>query len=144
MIISSGWDAIHCMMLMGTFTGTNLHWLSGILDGHITPFQQFSIIFKERFSANKFDPSWFPDLFDVRKREGESLKDYLNHYCAFSVRLSTPNEEKVVSAFVKGMSASPFSGSLIRNWFESMVDVRERAVAHIEVEEAIIVKNDNS
>jgi len=45
------------MMLMGTFTGTNLHWLSGILDGHITPFQQFSIIFKERFSANKFDPS---------------------------------------------------------------------------------------
>jgi len=37
-------DAIRCKMLMGTFTGT-LQWFSGILDGHITSFPQFSIGF---------------------------------------------------------------------------------------------------
>jgi len=38
MIISGGSDAIRCMMLMGTFTGTTLQWFSGILNGHITSF----------------------------------------------------------------------------------------------------------
>jgi len=78
MIISSGIDVIHCKMFMGTFTETTLHWFNIILDGHITLFQQFSRIFKEHFSTNKVDPPRLPNLFDVRQREGESLKDYLN------------------------------------------------------------------
>ena len=72
------------------------------------------------------------------------MKEYLNSYCAFLVRLPTSNDDMVVVVFVKGMWASPFSDSLIRNRAESMAEVRERAVAHIEAKEAIIVKHGNS
>ena len=42
MIFFGGLDAIRCKMLMGTFTGIALQCFSGILDGHITSFPQFS------------------------------------------------------------------------------------------------------
>jgi len=65
------------------------------------------------------------DLFYVKQREGESLKEYLNHFCAISVRLQTQDEEIMVVAFVKGMTTSPFSDSLIRNQVEMLSEVRE-------------------
>jgi len=46
MIISREFDAIRCKMLMGTFTRKILQWFSGIPDGHITSFPQFSRMFK--------------------------------------------------------------------------------------------------
>ena len=50
----------------------------------------------------------------------------------------------MVATFVKEMEASLFSDSLICNRAYSMSDVRERAVAHIEAEEAILRKNGNT
>jgi len=47
MIISRGSDAVRCKMFMHTFTGTTLQWFSGILNGHITYFPEFSRMFKE-------------------------------------------------------------------------------------------------
>jgi len=40
------------------------------------------------------------NLFYVRQREGELLKEYLNRFCAVSVRIQNPNEEMVVDVFV--------------------------------------------
>jgi len=53
MILSGGSDAIQRKMFMSTFTGTTLQWFSGISDGHMTSFPQFSRMFKEQFSMNK-------------------------------------------------------------------------------------------
>jgi len=61
-------------MFMGTFIGTTLQWFSGILDGQITFFPQFSRMFKEQFSVNKIKPIRLYDIFGVRQREGEGLK----------------------------------------------------------------------
>jgi len=46
MIIYEGINVIHCKMFMGTFTGTMLQWFSGLPDGHITSFDQFSELFR--------------------------------------------------------------------------------------------------
>jgi len=78
MIIFRGTDVIHCKMFMGTFTGTTLQWFSGLPDGHITSFDQFSDLLKEQFSMNQVKPPILYDLFNVRQREEESLKNYLN------------------------------------------------------------------
>jgi len=53
MIISGGTDAIHSKMLMGTLTGMALQWFVGLLDGHITSFNQFSELFREQFIVNQ-------------------------------------------------------------------------------------------
>jgi len=55
---------------------------------------------KEQFSSNKVNTPRLYDLFNVKQREGESLKEYLNRFCAVLVRLQTQDEEMVVAAFV--------------------------------------------
>ena len=125
MIFFGGLDAIQCEMLMGTFTGITLQWFNGILDGHITSFPQFSRMFKEQFSTNKVNPPRLYDLFNVKQREGESLKEYLNKICAVSVRLQTQDEEMEVSAFVEGMTKNPFSDSLIYSAMKTLSEVCE-------------------
>ena len=89
MILSGGSNAVQCKVFMSMFTGTTLQWFSGIPDGHITSFPQFSRMFKEQFSANKVNPQRLCDLFNVRQSEGESLKSYLNRLYAVLVRLQT-------------------------------------------------------
>jgi len=60
MIISGGTNAIHCKMFMGTLTETIMQSFSGLPDGHITSFDQFSELFREQFSVNQAKP---PILF---------------------------------------------------------------------------------
>ena len=69
MVISGGINAIHCKMFMGTFTGTTLHLFSGLPDGHITSFDQFSELFKEQFIVNQARPPTSFDLFGVKQRQ---------------------------------------------------------------------------
>jgi len=87
MIVSGGTDVIQCKMFMSTFIGTTLQWFSGLPDGHITSFEQFSRLFRGQFFVNQVKPPMLYDLFNVRQREGESLKDYLNRLWALTVRL---------------------------------------------------------
>jgi len=77
-------------------------------------------------------------------REGKRLKEYLNRINTLTVRLQTHDEEMVIASFEQGMEVGPFNDSLIRNPTETFYEVRKRAVMHIEVEEVVLRKNDNS
>jgi len=110
---------------MGTFTGTTLQWLSGIPNGQITSFSQFSKMFREQFSVNKVKPPRLYDLFNVKQREKEALKDYLNRLCTVTVRLQAHDEEMMIATFEQGIAVGPFSGSLIKNPAETFSEVRE-------------------
>lgn len=132
-----------CKIFVGALIGIVLQWFSGFPKGSITSFQEFSSMFKEKKFINKIEPPRLANLFDVRQREGESCKDYLNRFCVVSVCLRNSNEELVVDAFVKGRRASWFSDSLIWNRVESLTEIRERAAVHIEMEEAIKRKRVN-
>jgi len=130
-------------MFVGTLTGMTLQWFNGIPDGHVTSFsqfsrlfrEQFSKLFREQFSTNKVKPPRLYDLFDVRQREGELLKDYLNKFNALIVRLQTHDEQMMIVAFEQGMVARSFSDSLIRSPAEMFFEVHERVVAHIKAKE---------
>jgi len=115
MMISGGMDVMHCKMFMGTFTGMVLQWFVGLLNSHITSFDQFSGLFKEEFIVNQAQPLVPFDLFGVKQRHGEPLKDFLNKFGAFVVKLQTQNEALMVHAFEQGIMSGPFSDSLIRN-----------------------------
>jgi len=46
-------------MFIGTFTGTKLQWFVGLLDNHITYFDQFYGFFREQFIVNQAQPPVF-------------------------------------------------------------------------------------
>jgi len=84
MLISGGLNAIKYKMLQGSFTGMALKWFSGIPNGTINSFREFSQLFGEQFVANMVKPPRMGDLFDVRQKEGEPLKKYLKRFCEIS------------------------------------------------------------
>jgi len=144
MITSGGSDVVRCKMLMGTFTGTTIQWFSGLPDGHISSFGQFSNLFREQFHANWVKPPVLYDLFNVRQREGETLKDYLNRLWALTVTLRTHDENVMVSTFEEGVALGPFCDSLIRNPTETFYEIWRRAVAHINTKEVVLARNNDS
>jgi len=137
MLISGGNDAIRCKIFVGTLTGTTLKWFSKLPSASITSFTTFSQVFLERFAVNRPKQLQIADMFDVRQRPEESLKQFLNRFCDVSMGLINPSEEMLVGAFVKGLRANPFSESLIRLPAATLVEVRSRAAIHIETEETM-------
>ena len=76
----------------------------------------------------------------MKQRQGEPLKDFLNRFGAFVVRLQTQDEALMVHAFGQGILSGPFNDSLIRNRARTFGEIRRRVVAHITAEEAVTVK----
>jgi len=57
------------------------------------------------------------------------------------MKLRTHDENAMVSAFEQGVASGPFCDSLIRNPAETFSEIRQRAVAHISIEEAVATRN---
>ena len=62
----------------------------------------------------------------------------------FVVKLQTQDEALMVHAFGQGIMSRPFSDSLIRNRAKTFGEIQRQVVAHIVVEEAVIVKRGNT
>jgi len=90
--------------------------------------------------VNQAPPTVPFDLFGVIQNKGESVKDFLNRFGVLVVQLHTHDEGLIVHAFVKGIRSGPFSNSLITNRLRTLVEIKRRAVAHIEAEESMSTK----
>ena len=80
----------------------------------------------------------------MKEHQGEPLKDFLNRFGAFVVKLQTQDEALMVHAFGQEIMSGPFSDSLIRNRARTFGEIRRQAVAHITAEEAVTVKHEGS
>jgi len=47
MMLTGGFDALYCKLLMSTLAGAALEWFVSLRDGHITTFDQFATLFRE-------------------------------------------------------------------------------------------------
>ena len=124
MMLTGGYDVVYCKMLMSTFSGAVLEWFISLLDGHITTFDQFATLFREKYLVNKTPTRLSYDVFDVKQYQGESVKDYLNRFGVQVVRLKPIYEAMIVHAFVKGMLPRPFSESLLRFYSKTFTEIR--------------------
>ena len=111
--------------------GTTIDWFISLPNEHMTSFPQLTKLFRAQYIANRAPPPISYDLFDIRKYQGQSLKEFLNRFGAQVVRLNTKDETMMVHAFRKGIVRGPFSESLIRNRPKTFNEIRRRAMAHI-------------
>ena len=108
-----------------------MDWFISLPNGHITSFAQLSQLFREQYIANRAPPPVSYDLFDVKQYQGETLKEYINHFGAQVVKVGTTEEPMIVYAFRKGMCPGPFCESIIRSRPRTFAEIRRRAVEHI-------------
>jgi len=58
-------------------------------------------MFFDQFTSNAVKPPKATNLFDIRQKENETLKEYLSHFCDIVVCIHLYNEEMFIYAFVK-------------------------------------------
>jgi len=50
-MLTRGFDAVYCKMLMSTLSGASLEWFISLPNEHITSFDQFSTLFRDTLST---------------------------------------------------------------------------------------------
>jgi len=53
MMLIGGSDTVYCKMLMSMLSGATLEWFVSLPDGHITTFDKFAMLFREKYLDNK-------------------------------------------------------------------------------------------
>ena len=129
-MLVGGSDAVRCKLFMSTLVGMAMDWLIILPDGHVISFAHLSQLFREQYIANRVPP---PNSY-VRQYQGETLKEFVNHFGAQVVKVNTKDETMMVHAFRKGICPGPFNESLIRSRPKTFAEIRRRAVAHITAE----------
>ncbi|XP_057440592.1 uncharacterized protein LOC130732594 [Lotus japonicus] len=130
MAMSAASDAVKCRMLPSTFQGAEMAWFVTLPQGSIAKFRDFSSKFLVQFSASKIE-----DLFDIRQRERETLKQYVKRYSAASAKFEESEPRTCVRAFKSGFSPGKLNCKLSRKPARSVTEVRARASAYILEEE---------
>ena len=101
----------------------------------------FTRAFLEKFAANRVKIPKVVDLFDVKQRLDETLRDFLNCLCYACTCITSLNEEFLVDAFLKGLTTNSFSESLVRIPALSLSEIRLRETTHIELEDVMRQKH---
>jgi len=138
-MLIGGFDALYCKLLMSTLAGAALEWFVSLPDEHITTFDQFATPFREQYLLNRAPTRISYDVFDIKRYQGESLKEFLNRF-GVQVRLKSTHEATTVHAFIKGMLSGPFSESLLRFYPKTFSEIRRGALTHIAVDDQVIEK----
>jgi len=82
MMLFGGSDTVRCKLFMSMLAGMAMDWFISLPDDHVTSFAQLSQLFREQYIANRAPPPMSYDLFDVKQYQGETLKEFINHFGA--------------------------------------------------------------
>ncbi|GAU41091.1 hypothetical protein TSUD_139940 [Trifolium subterraneum] len=135
MFISGADDALSCKIFAGNLKDVAHKWIAGLPTRSVTSFEDLATRFVAQFAANSQKPFLVADLFDVRQRPTEPLKNYLARFNSATLKVTEPNEDIFVMAFEKGLSSGTFSEALTLRKANSMNEIQMRAEKHIEAEE---------
>ncbi|XP_057426548.1 uncharacterized protein LOC130719978 [Lotus japonicus] len=130
MAISAVSDAVKCRMLSSISQGAAMAWFMTLPQGSITKFRDLSSKFLVQFSTSEVE-----DLFEIRQRERETLKQYMERYSAASAKFEESEPRTCVCAFKNGFSPGELNCELSRKPARSMAEVRARASVDILKEE---------
>ncbi|XP_057444406.1 uncharacterized protein LOC130736611 [Lotus japonicus] len=135
MVISVASDVVKCRMFPSTFKSTAMAWFTTLPRGSISNFCDFSSKFLGQFSANKIQQGTINERYNIRQREGESLKKYMACYSAASVKVEDEEPRTCALAFKNGLLPGSLNNKLSRKPARSMAEMLSRASTYILDEE---------
>ncbi|XP_057426078.1 uncharacterized protein LOC130719466 [Lotus japonicus] len=110
-------------------------WFTTLPRGSITNFRDFSSKFLIQFLVSKVRQVTIDDLYNLRQFEGETLKQYMAHYNATSVKIEDSEPRACALAFKNGLRPGSLNNKLSRKPARSTAEIRARENTYILVEE---------
>ncbi|XP_074559865.1 uncharacterized protein LOC141815896 [Curcuma longa] len=129
-------DAIKCRVFLTTLAGAAVRWFNHLPPASICSFNDFRGSFLRHFATSRAYRKTVMDLFAIKQRPKESLKDYLRRFNQGAQEVPAAPSEVLVSAFSQGLIEGDFFRSLIKKPPENFDMLMTRADKYIHVEEA--------
>ncbi|XP_074560659.1 uncharacterized protein LOC141816830 [Curcuma longa] len=129
-------DAIKCRVFLTTLAGAAVRWFNHLPPASICSFNDFRSSFLRHFATSRAYRKTVMDLFSIKQKSKESLKEYLRRFNQGAQEVPAAPSEVLVSAFSQGLIEGDFFRSLIKKPPENFDMLLTRADKYIHVEEA--------
>jgi hypothetical protein len=120
-------DEIMCRAFPTNLRGLARVWFNQLETGFIDTFAQLSRAFIDNFIGGWRSARLSNYLFNIRQREGELLRSYVQHFNKEAVQIDEPNEYVALTAFNAGLQMGDFLFQLCKNPPRSMLELMYEA-----------------
>ncbi|KAM6569847.1 hypothetical protein CsatB_017832 [Cannabis sativa] len=129
-------EACMCKDFGSSLAGPALQWYTNLPNNSIASFAQLTDVFVKQFASSKKLEKLSDDLYCIKQRRGEALRDYVARFNAEKVSITACNVDTTITAFRKGLLVeSDLYKELTKYPCKTMEDVLAKAWAQIKWEE---------
>jgi hypothetical protein len=129
-------DEIMCRAFPTNLRGSARTWFNQLETGSIDTFAQLSRVFIDNFIGGRRSARPANYLLNIRQREGESLRSYVQRFNKEAVQIDKPNEYVALTAFNAGLRKGDFLFQLCKDPPKSMSELMYEAQKFINAEDA--------
>uniref|UniRef100_A0A2N9H8N9 Retrotransposon gag domain-containing protein n=1 Tax=Fagus sylvatica TaxID=28930 RepID=A0A2N9H8N9_FAGSY len=135
-------DEIMCRTFPTNLRGSVRTWFNQLETGSIDTFAQLSRAFIDNFIGGRRSARPANYLLNIRQREGESLKSYVQRFNKEAVQIDKPNEYVALTAFNAGLLKGDFLFQLCKDPPKSMSELMYEAQKFINAEDAFEARDE--
>ncbi|XP_073136979.1 uncharacterized protein [Henckelia pumila] len=128
-------DRIKCKVFCTTLVKSVQQWFNQLKPGSITSFESFSGMFLHQFTSRKRHKKTSLSLFDIRRKENESLRDFVKRFNSMVLEIPSCPTEVLISAFTQGLKGSDLFRSVVKAALSTYDDLLAQVEKYINVEE---------
>lgn len=111
-------------------------WFDQLAPGSITYFQEFSKVFLHQFTSSKRHKKTTLSLFEVKRSEGETLREFVRRFNTAALEVPTCPHEVQISAFTQGLKGEDLFRSLVQRAPATYDELLAQSEKYSNVEEA--------
>uniref|UniRef100_A0A2N9GJY4 Uncharacterized protein n=1 Tax=Fagus sylvatica TaxID=28930 RepID=A0A2N9GJY4_FAGSY len=135
-------DEIMCCIFPTNLRGSARTWFNQLEIGSIDTFAQLSRAFIDNFIGGRRSARPANYLLNIRQREGESLRSYVQRFNKEAVQIDEPNEYVALTAFNAGLRKGDFLFQLCKDPPKSMSELMYEAQKFINAEDAFEARDE--
>uniref|UniRef100_A0A2N9I423 Retrotransposon gag domain-containing protein n=1 Tax=Fagus sylvatica TaxID=28930 RepID=A0A2N9I423_FAGSY len=135
-------DEIMCRTFPTNLRGSARTWFNQLETGSIDTFAQLSRAFIDNFIGGRRSVRPANYLLNIRQREGESLRSYVQRFNKEAVQIDEPNEYVALTAFNAGLLKGDFLFQLCKDPSKSMSELMYEAQKFINAEDAFQARDE--
>ncbi|XP_038976592.1 uncharacterized protein LOC120107395 [Phoenix dactylifera] len=137
MALQGASEALLCKAFPATLRGAAWLWFTGLKPSTISSFEQLGRQFASTFAASRPQRRTSDSLLDIKQKEGESLREYLDRFTAATWEVRELDQSIAMSALKTGARSYRFLFSIEKNFPADLTEMLVRARKYAKAEEAV-------